>query len=88
MKARQLIGGAAFPPDVLKVIFEAFDDAWLEVAGDVSTRAAFAVLQKCIRPLIGARCSVVHRVGLFATRGLLEPQRSLSKARDARPSAR
>lgn len=39
MKARQLIGGAAFPPDVLSVIFAAFDDAWGELAGDVSARA-------------------------------------------------
>ena len=35
MKARQLIGGAAFPPDDLKVIFGAFDDAWGEIAPDV-----------------------------------------------------
>jgi hypothetical protein len=32
MKARQLIGGASFPPDVLRVLFDAFDDAWTEVA--------------------------------------------------------
>src|SRR5262245_29322613 len=38
MKARQLIGGAAFPPDVLRVIFDAFDDAWAEVGPDVSRR--------------------------------------------------
>jgi hypothetical protein len=38
MKARQLIGGASFPPDVLSVAYEAFDDAWLEVAPDVSSR--------------------------------------------------
>src|SRR5688572_2843511 len=36
MDARQLIGAAAFPPDVLKVLFDAFDDAWAEVAPDVS----------------------------------------------------
>jgi hypothetical protein len=40
MKARQLIGGAAFPPDVLQVVFAAFDDAWSEVASDVSARAS------------------------------------------------
>jgi hypothetical protein len=40
MRARQLIGGAVFPPDVLKVLFAAFDDAWHEVVGDVSSRAA------------------------------------------------
>src|SRR5262249_53755700 len=39
MKARQAIGGATFPPDELKVLFRAFDAAWNEVAGDVSTRA-------------------------------------------------
>jgi hypothetical protein len=38
--ARQLIGGAAFAPNELKAIFEAFDDAWNEVAADVSTRAS------------------------------------------------
>jgi hypothetical protein len=40
MKARQLIGGSAFPPDELKVIFEAFDDAWAEVAACWAERAA------------------------------------------------
>ena len=28
MKARQLIGGASYGPDELKVLFKAFDDAW------------------------------------------------------------
>lgn len=36
MDAHQLIGGAAFPPDVLRVLFAAFDDAWAELAPDVS----------------------------------------------------
>jgi phage baseplate assembly protein W len=35
MKARQLISGAAFGPEVLKVIGKAFDDAWAEVAPSV-----------------------------------------------------
>ena len=34
MKARQLIDGAAFGPDALKVIGQAFDEAWKEVAGN------------------------------------------------------
>jgi hypothetical protein len=37
MNARQLIGGAAFPPDVLHVVFEAFDDAWAELAPSVNS---------------------------------------------------
>jgi hypothetical protein len=40
MKARQLIGGAAYPPEVLSVIYGAFDDAWAEVQPTVSSRAA------------------------------------------------
>ncbi len=38
MRARQLIGGSAFPPDELRVIFAAFDAAWAEVAPEVSNR--------------------------------------------------
>ena len=34
MKARQLIDGAAFGRDALKVIGQAFDEAWKEVAGN------------------------------------------------------
>ncbi|NJO34151.1 MAG: hypothetical protein HC869_14470 [Rhodospirillales bacterium] len=32
MKARQLIGSASYGPDVLKVIYAAFDDAWTHLA--------------------------------------------------------
>jgi hypothetical protein len=39
MKARQLIGGASFGPDDLKVIWQAFDDAWNEIAPSVTGRA-------------------------------------------------
>jgi hypothetical protein len=34
MRARRLIDGAAFGPDALKVIGQAFDAAWAEVAGN------------------------------------------------------
>jgi len=37
MKARALIGGSDYPPDVLKIIFEAFDGAWTEVGPGVGT---------------------------------------------------
>jgi hypothetical protein len=36
MRARQLIDGAAFGPDALKAIGEAFDAAWSEIAGNFS----------------------------------------------------
>lgn len=34
MRGRQLIDGAAFGPDALKAIGEAFDAAWIEIAGN------------------------------------------------------
>jgi hypothetical protein len=36
MQARQRMGGVTFPPDALRVVFEAFDAAWSEVASDVT----------------------------------------------------
>jgi hypothetical protein len=38
VKAHQLIDGAAFTPDLLGVIFQAYDDAWDEVGAEVSAR--------------------------------------------------
>jgi hypothetical protein len=67
VKARQLIGGAAFPPDALKVIFEAFDDAWDEVAPDVSVRASAieaARLSLATIVLSIAAAGAIERVGL------------------------
>jgi hypothetical protein len=37
MRARKLIDSASFGPDALKVIGKAFDDAWLEIAGNFGT---------------------------------------------------
>jgi hypothetical protein len=34
LKARQLIDGASYGPDTLKVICQAFDEAWLTIAGN------------------------------------------------------
>jgi hypothetical protein len=34
MKARQLIMGASFGPETLKVIGQAFDEAWADIAGN------------------------------------------------------
>ena len=34
MKARQIIENAAFGPDQLKVVFQAFDEAWARIAGN------------------------------------------------------
>ena len=34
MKARKLIGDATFDPDRLKIVGEAFDEAWHDLAGN------------------------------------------------------
>jgi hypothetical protein len=34
MRARELIDGAAFGPDALQVIGQAFDEAWQEIVGN------------------------------------------------------
>ena len=34
MGSRQLIAGAAYGPEALKVIGQAFDEAWLDIAGN------------------------------------------------------
>lgn len=36
MKARRLIEGASYPPEVLAVVFRAFDNAWAEIQGDLA----------------------------------------------------
>ena len=38
VKARALIGGASFDPNTLKLVYKAFDDAWEQVAPQVSNR--------------------------------------------------
>src|SRR6478672_9312314 len=36
MKARQLIDGASYGPEALKAMGQAFDEAWLNIAGNFS----------------------------------------------------
>jgi hypothetical protein len=38
MKARAIIGGANFDPNTLKIVYAAFDNAWDEIASQVSSR--------------------------------------------------
>jgi hypothetical protein len=38
MKARQLIDGASFGPEALKVIGRAFDEAWQSIQGNYGPR--------------------------------------------------
>jgi hypothetical protein len=69
MKARQLIGGAAFSPDVLGEIFAAFDEAWAEVASDVTTdpsRLETARLSLAAIVLSLAKAGPIERAGLKA----------------------
>ena len=40
MKARRLIESASYDPEQLKALRKAFDDAWEQIAPEVSTRPA------------------------------------------------
>jgi hypothetical protein len=67
MEARKLIGSTSFPPDELKVIFEAFDDAWGEVGTDVSSRvgAVEAARQSLADIVLSlAKAGPIERAGL------------------------
>jgi hypothetical protein len=39
MKARELIEGASYGPDALKIVAQAFDDAWTSIAGNFGGNA-------------------------------------------------
>ena len=42
MKARQIIENAAFGPDQLRVVFQAFDEAWASIAANFGDDATLA----------------------------------------------
>jgi hypothetical protein len=42
MKPRQIIENAAFGPDALKIVFEAFDEAWSSIEGNFGDDSATA----------------------------------------------
>jgi hypothetical protein len=43
MEPRELIDKASFGPDALKVIYQAFDDAWSEIVADYTNDALAAI---------------------------------------------
>jgi hypothetical protein len=40
MKAKRLIDGASFGPDALRAVGQAFDQAWMEIAGNFGDHPA------------------------------------------------
>jgi hypothetical protein len=74
MRARQLIAGAGFPPDDLKVIGDAFEDAWAELSSHVSGDAAV---------VDAARLSLAEIVRGIARAGSIDYDRIKTAAVDA-----
>ena len=70
MKARQFIANANFDPDQLKALGKAFDNAWEQIAPQVSKRAA---------ALEASRLKLARIVLSVAKRGTLDPK-ELSEA--------
>ena len=58
MKAKQMISGASYGPEALKAIGQAFDEAWLEIAGNFGDDAVD--IQKARVRLAGALLSIAH----------------------------
>jgi hypothetical protein len=73
MKARQLLAKAIYDPDELKVIGKAFDDAWEQVAPEVSGRA---------EALEAARLKLAEIVISLTKNGTKDPQQLTKSAVD------
>jgi hypothetical protein len=52
MKARQLIDGASYGPDALKVIVKAFDEAWVMIAGNYDSASVEAARLKLAKAVL------------------------------------
>lgn len=71
MKAGQLIAGATFDPAQLKAIKTAFDDAWEQIAPNVSSRA---------EAIEAGRLKLARVVLSVAKRGVLDPKKLTDEA--------
>jgi hypothetical protein len=58
MKARQLIDSASFGPDTLKVMGQAFDEAWASIAGNFEENPL--AIEAARLKLANAMLSVAH----------------------------
>ena len=66
MQARALIGGASFDPKTLHDLYKAFDDAWDQIAPEVSKRG---------EALEAARMKLAEFVLELANKGTLDPEK-------------
>jgi hypothetical protein len=81
MRARKLIDGAAFGPDALKVIGQAFDEAWQELAGNFGdpqdieaarfrlANAVLSIAQEDIRNVEALKHAALQRMALDLRQG-------------------
>jgi hypothetical protein len=55
VKARALIGSASYDPHTLKVLYQAFDDAWEQIAPEVAdySAATYAARMKLAEIVLG-----------------------------------
>ena len=71
MKARQLLAKAIYDPDELKIIGKAFDDAWEQVAPEVSSRP---------EAIVAARLKLAEIVISLTKNGTKDPQQLTDSA--------
>jgi hypothetical protein len=70
MKARQLIQEKGYGPEKLKVLFQAFDDAWSEIAGNYQSVLAIE----------GARLKLANVILSLAAEGERDAKRLKDRA--------
>jgi hypothetical protein len=71
MKARQLLASSAFDPAQLKIMGQAFEDAWAQIAPQISARAG---------AIEAARYKLAQLVLSLAKRGILEREKIKDEA--------
>jgi len=71
MNARQHIDGASYGPDVLKAIGQAFDQAWLTIAGNFGSATTEAARHRLAKAILSVAAEDSRNVEALI-RGALE----------------
>jgi hypothetical protein len=70
MQARQRIDGTSYGPETLKAMTQAFDQAWLVVAGNISQDASEAARLRLANALLSVASEDSHDVGALKQKAL------------------
>jgi hypothetical protein len=73
MEANRLLEGAAYGPEALKVIYQAFDEAWSDIGGNFSDPAQISAAQvKLAKAILAAANGGSRNVAALKRAGVEE----------------